>query len=358
MENGAKSIPVTIFIPPPPNYPAYVSEGFNGAFLPAQREEQFSAFTHPLVYSHPLVTKQEVGDVKLTLDDLKSHLLSYFSVLYQPEGVDIGERLNTLQKSFEPPSIMLTHHNVGYPLATGIHFDEKSNAQYNAKPLSMLPLQTPQFPQSNALKNIKELNLLKPTTSPSKTDYNEFPDKKQLSQLHTREQNISSDPQQLTISVNKSFSPPRVMNSVSSPSHSWDAIGPPSTATPEISQSWLLGKPKSLSKDFSQVIREIKSDINNATQRLDRIGRDLYRETDDPSLTSFSYSHSPRYKRRPRFGTQREIETHMIQLYQDLYAQVQWNERRIRTLRHRLQALQMNTLSSIALRQDDPRIAL
>lgn len=318
-----RPVQITIKVPSPPE--PFEEEGPYLSSL--GKEELISTLTPPCGSFEPLV-----GDVKLTLDDLKSSILRYYSHLYQAEGQTIDEKLHYLQRNYYPSP---------YPI-------EGARPSSVALPVDREP--------SNVTNTIDEgLCERDPLPSNQQVDSTGWP-----SHCHT----VESTPQVL-------FGPNFLgaLYPVKAPfpeelakerlQH--DGLIQPASGTSPYSLKPQMDESPSLRLSprhgIAEVISEIKRDADSVTRRLVGMTDLISRETDDPSLRAFSYVNYPRIKRRPYFGTQREMEHHMSQLYSDLYSQIDWNQRRINALRRRLAILQMNTVGSMQEGKRDPRLA-
>lgn len=276
--------PVTINIPPPPLPPEELKSQKDpptkpelmGTLLPLTRV----GGTPQTGDVRNGVNDPVIGDVKMTLDDLKSSVLSYYSQLYAAEGRSIDEKLDYIQQ-YHYPSV--------YPIG-GLRQEQ-----------------------------VDDLNR-------QTVDH-----KSSFKQAHR------DTPSNIHVSKDSNF-----VGSLNRPRAEHDVKIPELPAN-LVNKGVEFGlPPSSRTHGISDLVTDLKAGVSDASQKLDNIATRLSNETDDPARRGFSYRNVPHYKRRPYFGGQTEMEDHMLQLYSDLFSQVKFNERKIRALRHRLDQMRIS----------------
>lgn len=359
-------IPVTINIPPP----SAVSEDilrnpglslqpgdFLGVVLPEKHAELGEAKG---------LAETNVGDVKMTLDDLKSFVLRYYTRLYEPHERSVEERLNSIRQYHYPSSAPI---GSWFPPLTANSevrgsFSQELSGSSRPVPLTFLPPQVQAsmasfrstLPSAGAAaRGSFALPLIPETPVMSQQTQKSFTPQSDL-RCH-----VKNSPHE-TYTFSPDFDPANFRGLLTSAT----AAQHPTRLMPGGTRSkWNNGNvstdleldPAGAPPGVIEMLNAVRNEAHVATRRLAGLGDKLTLEgTDDPTLAAFGYVNCPPVKRRPRFGTQSEMEAHILQLYSDLHSQVQWNERKIQSLRHRLRILQMNTLAPLAQTRDDPRI--
>jgi hypothetical protein len=407
MSSQKNVIPVTISIPPPPEYPIgapdlkdSITDMKKNILLHTQQPIPF--------FSGDILNHNVLGDVKLTLDDLKTNVLGYFSALYKPYGVTIEEKIADLRKpynffesQFDVPNIFSTRR---FPEVKV--FQEPTNLHVN--PLTMLPFEysnykkcytTPGGLPNQSNEDSDKLQHHMPDTVPSSildekhtvikppspvvsvpcpTVNTNIANNDNLSHHNFENCQIAWNPDYSSSPIatpcfsvsqrNAADSTYLTHTYLKDPTHysNLDNVSLPikdynvkpifiQDSAHNSFESMQQRKPCAASH-ITDLIQDVKDQVDKATHRLENISNMLDRETENPSLKSYSYTRCPRFKRRPRFGSQKEMEECMLQLYADLYSQVQWNERRIKALQQKIQVFQLNAASFVSTR-NDPRDA-
>lgn len=255
MAQETAQVPVTVHVPPPPSSPPSTIRG-NIALLPAVPSPETWPPYEPVI-----------GDVKMTLDDLKASLLRYYSRLYAVEGQTVDERIQYLRQY---------HYPSPYPITP--------------PPGQTAAAAADRYPYGTVLPKYEE--------------------------------------------TGKNFV---------------GRVREPTETVP-------IPPPGDLRRDIAQVLEDVKTGVDAASRRLASVSDDIDVDVDDPAMRAFGYRNVPRFRRRPYFGTQRDFEEHLLQLYSDLYQRAEYNERKLRALRHRMMALQMASLAPVARLKNDPRI--
>lgn len=257
----------------------------------------------------------------MTLDDLKGSVLRCYSNLFALEGQTVDEKIDYLQR-----------HYYASPFPVSGSYWESHEAPDVTAAQQRVP---PASSSSSSLQNLADSRgfPLPPPSSGVSSRTNIGPNF--LGALYP----VNAPPPEQFLSGTFEGGPSHDLSGIHRPT---DQLMPRSSSASRISPAHAI----------SGVLSELRDDIGTASRRLVTLTESVARETDNPNLRAFSYLSCAPGRRRPRFGTQHEMETHMVQLYKDLYARAEWNERRIRALRQRLSLAQMS-----ARNVQDPRLA-
>lgn len=330
------SIPVTVNIPPPAAVfeELLASRGIGlqpgeiiGSIIPHPEEEVLQSNTQLKPFD------PTIGDVKMTLDDLKSFVLHYYAKLYQNEGESVDERLDAIQQYHYPSPFPISgaQRRPTPEQPRPLTADTRSPRHLSFLP----PLAQTAFTSSHPLGRLdsslspaREANMLPPMFDPR----------------HHPGLDRVPPPSRYPAGFDP-FIPGGELRHFNAPADganffgllSTDAGAPHSSHCDrenvmgrpiEAPNGQPSGHPAGLGQGIADVLRDVKKEVDAATRRLTGVRDELFRETDDPTLTAFGYANYPKVKRRPCFGTQR----------------------------HRMRVLQMNTLAPLAKIRDDPRL--